>query len=123
MSEQDFDTALRAYVNYACGHSTAHTRLMSGENVSVAFREFTIDNNPKYVRINSAGYGQTSVYGFVRRSDGAIMYGAGWKAPFIAKADKGRADADQSPATKRGSIYDPSTWEACTGWSAVKTIR
>lgn len=114
-----FKTALLAYVDYVQRVSNSYISKQFGQRQP---EKFTLDDNPKYLRINRVN-GQTSVYGFVRRSDGAIMYGAGWRTPFIAKGDKGKSDAEQSAATKRGSIYDPATWEACTGWSAVRTIR
>lgn len=75
------------------------------------------DKGPVYVRISTrAPHGGSSAYGFVRKSDGAILYAAGWKKPFIAKA------GPDSPATVRGNIYNSDTW-GCLGPYGVRTIR
>jgi hypothetical protein len=58
----------------------------------------------------------------VRKEDGAILYPAGLKGPFIAKQDKGRPVGSQSSSTVRGSIYDTRTWDACVGPYGVKTL-
>lgn len=71
----------------------------------------------KYVKLVAWNGTQHSVFGFVRVEDGAILYPASWKKPFIAKG------GPMDPKTIRGSVYDPTTWPTCTAWTGVRTIR
>jgi hypothetical protein len=110
---QDFDAALFAYLTFArsvLAKATAdsrYTHLLGYERKP----------RQKFVRFVHWNGSQNTVFGFVRVSDGAILYAAGWERPFIAK---GGPDA---PETIRGSIYDPASWERCTAWTGVRTIR
>lgn len=71
----------------------------------------------KFVRLVTWNGSQHCCFGFIRISDGAILYSAGWQRPFIAKG------GPMDPKTIRGSVYDKSTWAACTAWTGVRTIR
>lgn len=74
-----------------------------------------VDNRlaPRYVRIiKTLNNGQRTCMGFVRRSDGAILYHAGWKAPYL----KGKTP-------ERGWLFDALTWAKCIGPHGVKTVR
>lgn len=70
---------------------------------------FSVDAGSKNLRIVRTRMGNgkpvgRSVACFVRKSDGAILKAAGWKAPFIAKG------GPNAPMTVRGSIFNPTTW-------------
>lgn len=71
-----------------------------------------VELGSKYVRITQQSYGQKSVYGFVRRSDGAILYAAGYKGPYLKGA-----------GYIRGSIYDKGTWAKALDTYGVRTLR
>lgn len=106
---QDFDAALQSFVDYCAQVNHAHT---TKHYLNVPLALFELESGPRYVRIvhSSNGSGR-SVAGFVRREDGAILYPAGWKGPYL----KGKHAV-------RGNIYDRATW-TCVGPYGVKTLR
>lgn len=106
-----FNHALGELAAFMQGATDAHLSA-NGYNWREAV---TIDNPlaPVYVRfLKTMTNGQRSCMGFVRRSDGAILYSAGWKGPYL----KGKS-------VVRGSIYDASTWPKCIGPHGVRTVR
>lgn len=69
-------------------------------NSSWAHPLVTFETGSKNIRIVVQVASSRSSACFVRRSDGAVLKCAGWKAPFIAKG------GPNAPMTIRGSIYD-----------------
>ena len=49
------------------------------------------------VNVPQSGFSHCSVFGFVRKSDGAIFKAASWKAPFV-----------KGPSAIRGYVTDPN---------------
>lgn len=103
----DLGRAILAYVEY--GRTLMPERYTLGVDRVVP--------HAKFVRLVSWNGTQQCCFGFVRISDGAILYSASWQKPFIAKA------GPLAPQTVRGSVYDKTTWAACTAWTGVRTIR
>jgi hypothetical protein len=101
-----FAAALSAFV----ADYSAKTAAYYAEHYKFSEPEsFSVDAGSKNIRIVRTRMSDgkpvgRSVACFVRKSDGAILKAAGWKAPFIAKG--GPMDA----WTVRGSIFDPKTW-------------
>jgi hypothetical protein len=115
-SAMTFEEALDAYLAFArevLRRGTADSRCTH----TLGYETLDKRRSKKFVRFVHWNGSQNSVFGFVRVSDGAILYPAGWDRPFIAK---GGPDA---PETIRGSIYDTKTWTGCTAWTGVRTIR
>jgi hypothetical protein len=93
-----FDARLTDFVNHLQDQSNAH---LDG------YYAFSIDptKGSKNIRIErTVGGSSRSVECFVRKADGVIMKAAGWKTPFIAKG------GPNAPYTRRGSIFDATTW-------------
>lgn len=115
---QDFDTALE-------GFKAAYTKLVQDEHDQMTqglrthgYSEvndfvFEHESGPKYVRVLQRRlHGNSrSVYAFVRKADGAIMYPAGWRGPVT------------KPHGVRGSIYAADFGISCCGPYGMKTLR
>lgn len=112
-STEDFDAALAAFEQaYTDLVNAEHTR--RGWTADVHRFMFEHETGPKYVRVvqqrTGGGMGR-SVYAFVRRSDGAILYPAGWRGPVT------------KPHGVRGSIYAEDHGISCCGPFGMKTLR
>ena len=103
-----FDTAFAAFMAWYQDMEDRRygdpTRRTTESGVTV-----TAEPGSKYIRIVVARYSSRSSACFVRKSDGAVLKCAGWKAPFIAKG------GPNAPMTIRGSIFDipnlnPARW-------------
>lgn len=81
--------------------------------------KFWYEAGPKYVRIVRRDEGQThgSVHCFVRLEDGAILYPAGWKKPFIARG------GPHCAATVRGNIFAPDGGLSALTPFGIKAVR
>lgn len=109
---QDFDTALE-------GFKAAYTKLVQDEHTARGYTSevhafvFEHESGPKYVRVLQRRlHGDSrSVYAFVRKADGAIMYPAGWRGPVT------------KPHGVRGSIYAADFGISCCGPYGMKTLR
>ena len=69
------------------------------------------DNGRKYWRIWTKSGSSRSVYGFVRKDDGAILRAATWKAP-----------QTKTKSAVRGYITDPNPLDYCGPYS-VKYVQ
>lgn len=101
------------------GFIDAYTKLVADEHTRRGWTHevhaftFEADNrNVKYVRVTqSHGVSGKSVYAFVRREDGAIMYPAGYRGPVT------------KPHGVRGNIYSADHGISCCGPFGMKTLR
>ena len=73
--------------------------------------EVGVDNGRKYWRIWKTSGTQRTVYGFVRKDDGAILRAATWKAP-----------QTKTKSAVRGYITDPNPLDYCGPYS-VKYVQ
>ena len=67
-----------------------------------------VDNGRKYWRIWKTSGSSKSVYGFVRKDDGAILRAATWKAP-----------QTKTKSAVRGYITDDNCINTCTPYGIV----
>jgi hypothetical protein len=84
------------------------TNLIQGDSA------IEVSGGAKYAKLVARGNGGGGCYGFVRKSDGAVLYAAGWKKPFIGKTEA---------TTVRGNIFDADTWASCIGPYGVLTLN
>jgi hypothetical protein len=98
-----FDDAVQQFVAIATEVNHAGTAHFT----HVPPTAFTIDNNAKFVRVNMG----TSVYAFVDRATGDIIYPAGWRGPV------------RKPSGVRGNIYDADHGRQACRTYGLRTLR
>lgn len=109
--QQSFEAALADFIaevnRVSNKNHERYTNLPQGGSRTTAKR------GPKYTKlIHSMDGVGGSYYGFIRNSDGAVLYAGGPK-PFIGKTEA---------TTVRGNIYDATTWARCIGPYGVLTL-
>lgn len=111
-NQEDFETALDGFLIAYQELVQAEPKKRGWFNV-VHASTFEADNRTtKYVRVTQTRHGGgRSVYAFVRREDGAIMYPAGWRGPAT------------KPHGVRGNIYSADHGISCCGPFGMKTLR
>lgn len=114
METQTFEAALEDFIaeinRVRNKNQERFTNLVQG----TSFVEVTGGAKYAGLIVGDASGGGRSRYGFVRRSDGAVLYAAGWARPFIGKSEV---------TTVRGNIFDASTWAQCVGPYGVLTLN
>ena len=75
---------------------------------SLTLPEIGVDNGSKYWRIWKADGSSKSVFGFVRKDDGAILKAATWKAP-----------QTKTKTAVRGYLTDEDRINTCTAYGIV----
>ena len=90
--EAKFETFVEGVKAKVAEHYATHYPTLTPDKIEVAKR-----GSVYWKLIRAVGNGQLSVYGFVRKADGAIFKAAGWKAPFT-----------KGPTAIRGYVTDVS---------------
>jgi len=75
---------------------------------SLTLPEIGVDNGSKYWRIWTTSGSSKSVFGFVRKDDGAILKAATWKAP-----------QTKTKTAVRGYLTDEDRINTCTAYGIV----
>jgi len=101
----DFATAMTAFTA-----ALDATLAQVNEKMSMPdyYAPVTLESGSKNIRVVSAARGSRSVYCFIRKSDGAILKAAGWKAP--AKGE-------------RGNIFNPDTYKNLDAYGQWMYLR
>jgi hypothetical protein len=112
--KQTFDAALEDFIAEV---ERVTNKTHAGDSVRLYVTHIEASAGPKYTKLmrvetGPQGYKGSSYYGFIRNSDGAVLYAGGPK-PFIGKSEA---------TTVRGNIFDASTWERCIGPYGVLTL-
>ena len=74
--------------------------------------QIVIRGGSKYWKLVRREQHGDSVYGFVRKEDGAILKAASWSAPFV-----------KGPSAVRGYVTDPQNGMSSVDWHGVVYAR